>query len=122
MKQCIDCKQFKEVADFYKSATHSQGVMVYCRKCFNTRCQQRWIKRKIDAIQHLGSQCEDCTVHIRDSHYAVFEFHHRDPAQKDVDWSKLRLKSLAAIHGELKKCALLCANCHRIRHAISLGS
>ena len=76
----------------------------------------------MDAIGYLGNHCEDCALHLRDSHYAVFEFHHRDPAHKDVDWSKLRLRPLEAIHHELRKCALLCANCHRVRHATAHGN
>lgn len=94
--------------------------MAYCKKCFNIRCQKRWIQRKLQAISYLGGQCEDCNLHISNSHYAVFEFHHRDSAKKDADWSKLRLMSVTAIHSELAKCVLLCANCHRIRHANAL--
>ena len=48
---------------------------------------------------------------------AAFDFHHTDPTTKDYDWNRLRLKSWEAIIGELAKCVLLCANCHRIRHA-----
>ena len=91
--------------------------MVYCKKCFNARCQQRWIKRKLEAIAYKGSQCADCQLYLSNSHYAVFEFHHLDPTQKDVDWSKLRLGSSTKLYQELEKCILLCANCHRIRHA-----
>jgi len=91
--------------------------MVYCKKCFNARCQQRWVKRKLEAIDYLGNRCADCDLHISQSHYAVFEFHHLDPTQKDADWNKLRLSSSARILSELAKCVLLCANCHRIRHA-----
>ena len=90
--------------------------MYYCKKCFNLRCQRRWVKRKLEAIAYKGSQCQDCGLALAQSHYAVFEFHHLDPTQKDADWSKLRLGSNGKIQAELDKCVLLCANCHRIRH------
>ena len=117
MKECKDCKQTKDISEFYKSTTHSQSVMVYCRRCFNARCQKRWVQRKVDAINLLGGQCTDCAFQLGNSHYSVFEFHHLDPSVKDVDWSKLRLRTWAATQQELTKCVLLCANCHRIRHA-----
>lgn len=90
--------------------------MSYCKKCFNIRCQKRWVNRKINAINYKGGKCEDCFLELSKSHYAVFEFHHLNPKQKDFDWSKLRFQSIKTIESELDKCALLCANCHRIRH------
>jgi hypothetical protein len=116
-KQCTDCKTFKPLSDFYKSASHSFGLMCYCKSCFNKRAIRRWIKRKIDAITYKGSKCQRCSLHLKDSHYAVFEFHHSDRTGKESDWSKLRLKSWETVKKELDKCLLLCANCHRIIHS-----
>ncbi len=116
-KCCADCKLHKPLNEFYAQRCHAQGVMSYCKHCFNLRCQRRWVQRKLVAIADKGGQCLDCHLRLADSHYAVFEFHHLDPQQKDVDWSKLRLASNARLRAELEKCVLLCANCHRIRHA-----
>ena len=117
-KQCTDRKLIKPTSEFYLSKTYSQGVMCYCKSCFNKRAIQRWIKRKTEAIAYKGSSCERCNLHISKAHYSVFEFHHTDRTQKDVDWSKLRLKSMFSIKKELDKCRLLCANCHRIVHSL----
>lgn len=117
MKTCIDCKINKPINDFYPSKNHRYGVMCYCKLCFNKRCQTRWVNRKLKAISYKGDQCVDCNLQLKNSHYAVFEFHHLDPSLKDYDWSKLRLLSWHHIIKELDKCVLLCANCHRIRHA-----
>lgn len=116
-KRCTDCKIQKPITDFYKSKTHSFGVMCYCKNCFNKRVIKRWIQRKIEAIQYKGSECKRCGLHLIHSHYSVFEFHHVDHTQKDCDWSKLRLKTKTTIKNELDKCLLLCANCHRIIHS-----
>ena len=48
--------------------------------------------------------------------YAALEFHHLDPKEKDFVWTKLRELSWVKITEELKKCVLLCANCHREEH------
>lgn len=113
-KLCPKCNVDKELSEFY--STKSRPVAGICKKCFNEYCIQRWIQRKIEAIEYKGNQCIDCHLHIKDSHYAVFEFHHIDPTQKDYQWTKLRLRSINSITKELDKCVLLCANCHRIRH------
>lgn len=120
-KICTDCKYEKDLIEFYNSKTHSYGKMCYCKSCFNIRCQKRWVKRKIDAILYKGGKCEDCALELSKSHFAVFEFHHLNPNNKDFDWSQLRLQSWSKIIKELDKCSLLCANCHRIRHAVILG-
>ncbi len=120
-KKCTRCKIEKPTYDFYPQKTHNKGVMSFCKSCFNKLCIQRWIQRKIDTINYKGSQCYRCKLHIDNSHYAVFEFHHRDPSIKDVSWNKLRLKSWEKIFLELEKCDLVCANCHRIIHAESEG-
>ncbi len=52
---------------------------------------------------YKGAQCQRCKLHLNDSHYAVFEFHHASPNAKEYDWAKLRLKSWTAIKKELDK-------------------
>ena len=73
----------------------------------------RWIQRKKDAIQYLGGACIKCGYN---KCYAALEFHHRNPSNKDVSWTKLRLRSWDKVLKELDKCDLLCANCHREHH------
>lgn len=74
---------------------------------------QRWIRRKKEAIQYLGGSCITCGY---DRYYGAFHFHHRDPATKKWDWTKLRLRKQSDIDSELNKCDLLCANCHAEVH------
>lgn len=116
-KTCTDCGLTKPVSDFYASKNHAFGVMCYCKICFNLRCSMRWVQRKIKAIHYKGSNCQRCNLSVKDTHYAVFEFHHLNPAHKDFNWAKLRIRPWEEIQKELDKCVLLCANCHRIVHA-----
>ncbi len=112
-KVCPNCKELKVKSEFYFQKDRKNGTS-YCKSCFNEYCQKRWINKKLKAIQYKGGKCIDCN--IANLPYPVYEFHHLEPKEKDLDWTKLRLKSLKAINAELDKCILLCANCHRIRH------
>ena len=70
-------------------------------------------KRKEEAILYLGGVCIDCGGEF---HPSIFEFHHRNPSEKDSDPSKTLMLKWEKIKAELDKCDLLCANCHRLRH------
>lgn len=117
MKICSKCKIKKDINSFYFTKSRP-SLSSMCKECFNKYCIKRWINRKIKAIKYKGDKCEDCNLHISKTHYSVFEFHHLNPKEKDFSWNKLRLKSEKSIKQELDKCVLLCANCHRIRHAL----
>ncbi len=52
-------------------------------------------------------------------HNCVFDFHHVDPKTKSFGVSGSGItRAWSAVEAELKKCILVCANCHR---EISLG-
>lgn len=61
-----------------------------------------------------GLFCVDCGQ----THPATLHFHHRDPAEKEfsVATAVINGKNIEAIEKEIKKCIVLCANCHTIRH------
>jgi hypothetical protein len=112
MKTCPQCKESKDESDFYrKTKTRLQSM---CKPCFNTYTMNRWNQRKLEAIKYKGGKCVDCN---QSYHYAAFDFHHLDPGTKEFGWVKMRLISKVKMLKELDKCALLCSNCHRIRHA-----
>lgn len=58
--------------------------------------------------------CQHCGLH----HPAALDLHHREKDEKEASISKMVNSgaSLARIMVELKKCDVLCANCHRIHH------
>jgi len=113
MRICSKCKQEKEESEFFQSSIRKA---TYCKVCFNKYCTERWIKRKIQAIQYKGSKCINCGISYPNTPYSVFDFHHTNFNEKDFQWDKLRLQSWEKIRIELDKCVLLCANCHRIEH------
>lgn len=75
--------------------------------------RNRRVKRKQEAVDLLGGVCLDCG---KSYPLACYDFHHLDPNQKEFDpCSKLTSKKEKFLE-ELRKCVLLCANCHRVRH------
>jgi predicted nucleic-acid-binding Zn-ribbon protein len=51
------------------------------------------------------------------SHSAALDFHHEDPTKKEANIHRLLSNGqYAKLREELKKCVVLCANCHRIHH------
>lgn len=57
--------------------------------------------------------CVDC----HEDDVVVLEFDHRDPFEKLFNISRMKNGSLEALKEELKKCDVVCANCHRRRTA-----
>jgi len=97
-----------------------------CHKEFNdyqgklrTRCGScntkiRRYRAKAFAIQLLGGKCTDCGWH---GNQAALQFHHLEAEHKDFTIGNVANKSWEILKKEVKKCALLCANCHMIRHS-----
>ena len=51
------------------------------------------------------------------SHPAALDFHHVDPSKKEANIHKLLQSGrYSKVKEEIKKCIVLCANCHRIHH------
>jgi len=76
--------------------------------------------RKRKAIALLGGKCSRCGGKYSRTP-EVFDFHHIDPADKGKGIASiLHGKNWQSVEIELKKCVLLCANCHRIAHARGL--
>ena len=117
MKTCSACKEEKPISEFYAQKDRKSGIQSYCKSCFNKFCMERWKQRKKKAIEYKGSKCEDCSISFLNMPSCIFDFHHLDPLQKDMDWQKLRQCSWNKIVKELDKCILLCSNCHRVRHS-----
>jgi len=75
----------------------------------------RGLKRKLKLIEERGGCCEICGYN---KNVAGFDFHHKDPKEKDyqLDMRRLSNSSMFKLLKEVDKCMLLCANCHREMH------
>lgn len=70
------------------------------------------IRTKARIIEAMGSKCNICGYNKCNG---ALELHHIDPNGKEFSFGGIRAnpKSWDKIVEELKKCVLLCANCHR---------
>lgn len=83
-------------------------------KCSSCRSKHNRKKQKQKAVDYLGGKCEKCGYNkCLDS----LCFHHKDPTKKEFTVSMFWLRSWKKIEEEIKKCQLLCANCHSEVHA-----
>lgn len=87
------------------------------RRCFTCQTLLRKVRAKVRAIEYLGGSCVDCGYN---KSIAPLQFHHLDPAQKEFNIGRYLGSSWATVLEELKKCVLLCANCHCVRHATKI--
>ncbi len=81
--------------------------------CSNHYKMYKRFSLKIKLINLLGGKCQMCNGVF---HHAAFDFHHKNNKNEDIS-NMYNNKSEKDILEEIKKCILLCANCHRIHHA-----
>lgn len=126
-KECRICSERKPLEDFHPNKTCSLGVVGTCKLCSSVRVRG-WYKnnrnkrqqaankrnqqRRDECVDALGGECMRCGGLFP---RCVYDFHHRDPTTK-VDAISNLLSKPKLLKEELKKCDLLCANCHRVKH------
>lgn len=122
---CIYCKSCSHIRrinyyDRFKEkevAKHKE----YCKKNWKRirdKNRQNRNKKRLDKKSELvklhGGKCVVCGYN---RHISAFDFHHKDPKTKTFTLGSVRQFPLDILIEESKKCALLCANCHRELHA-----
>lgn len=76
---------------------------------------KRRIEHKKRAVALLGGRCEICGYNRC---IKALDFHHKDPNEKHAEVSHTcQVASWEKVEAEVRKCTLLCANCHRELHA-----
>lgn len=130
-RRCGKCLQELPLTSFNR---HPTGHQWWCRDCYRAYFQARGNqhrhevsvarrKRRQVASAFLSEYlqtrpCADCG----ETDARVLEFHHLQQKRGNVaDLVRLG-SSIRLIRQELAKCIVLCANCHRIRTSVSVGS
>ena len=133
-KVCTRCKCQKNLDLFPAKKKSKDGYAPWCRECFRAN----WKKRYYDNHEHYRDShnrsrnkirlqnarkvfeylsCNPC-ITCGESDPIVLEFDHRNKDEKIENISNLILNSSwNQIESEIKKCDVLCANCHRRKTA-----
>lgn len=79
---------------------------------------ERGHRLKREILTLLGGKCKKCNLSYDGKNGCVFQIHHLVPKNKKfiINTRTLNTYSRERILVEMKKCELLCANCHFINH------
>jgi hypothetical protein len=128
-KFCNKCKKDKSVDDFHKNPTKKDGLQSMCKECRKNYHREHYLKNKEKYIKNTQNykniiiewfinekkklKCKKCG----ENKFWLLDFHHRESKEKDIEISKLaRIGSKKRLIEEMKKCDVLCSNCHRDLH------
>lgn len=101
--QCRDCQKN------YRKEHYERNREKYILKAKNNR------QKLVDDFQDFKKtlKCNRCS----ENRWWVLEFHHTNPNEKEGEISLLvRKGSKEKLFKEIKKCEVLCCNCHRNLH------
>ena len=126
-KTCTSCSVPKPIWCFSKNKTKKDGYNYVCRECQNIYVRKHYednrqkyinksLKRKKIAVAFLktykaNKKCTCCP----ESDSACLDFHHKNPSSKKENVCIMANGgcSLTTLMKEIKKCILLCSNCHQ---------
>lgn len=141
-KKCSKCGIVKGFGEFYQRKKHRTGEYYErCKDCFKVRGRTYYHQnherqlslallrkkkyreeRRVWLEKLKDRPCMDCGVKYPPY---VMDFDHKDGEVKIVSVSWLALRNTSnfeKIKLEIKKCDLVCANCHRVRTSKRLTS
>ncbi len=132
MKICSKCKAEKDHSLFHKNRRQSDGLQSYCKSCAqitNADTYRRLPKRRLKIKERNQQSLLYCRRLIaklkkmkgclicQENEPCALDFHHVNPAEKDTEISLLNKHSVKKVKAEIRKCVILCSNCHRKHHA-----
>lgn len=81
-----------------------------CRRCRQEAVVRRRRRVKEILVKEAGGRCRLCGY---DRCVAALEFHHLDPTTKEFGVAQNGMaRSIERLRAEVRKCVLLCSNCH----------
>jgi len=131
MKRCNNCDRTLSEDQFGKNKSKKDGLQTQCKDCrksTNNNHYQNSEKRR-EAIRRNAKKFSDKTKRFVDKVKAkgcckcgekekcTLDFHHLKQ-NKDFEISKNKTRvSISKLKDEIRKCILVCSNCHRKIHA-----
>lgn len=125
-KICSKCKILKDFSEFYNRSKSKDGKAVFCKSCRKEMDNLRYKynpKKKLKNIEYekkirqiiIDAKTNRKCLFCDENEFVCLDFHHIDKTTKEVDVSQAR--SIREVTEEIKKCIVVCSNCHRKLHA-----
>ena len=135
-KKCSRCSEVKNASEFHRRTTAKDGLQRHCKVCeklahhshylknsevFKERAKTRRVSETIAYRTWKETLC--CSICSEADSYCL-DFHHLDPTQKDFSISDAVSFGLHSdkMTEELKKCIVVCKNCHTKIHRYGLDN
>ena len=114
-KQCTKCKRELPLEQFNWRDKSAGTRRADCKECHSKYVKIQYQKRK-QIVQDIKSNC--ACAKCGETRGYVLDYHHVDPNEKDNTIARLTSNStkIENVLEEVKKCIVLCANCHREYH------
>ena len=130
-KVCSKCKVEKSIDEFHaRNHKLSSGTNAYCKNCAGVLARAHYHKNKQatkNRNKNTAIYCSDFVNNIKsingccicpENDVSCLDFHHLSSDDKESDVSRLTHSRLKIkLIAEIKKCSVLCSNCHRKFHA-----
>ncbi len=130
MKKCTMCQEDKELTEFFIRSSRLGRLHSCCKDCKREIDRKAYSENKHDRKQRIRdvakalhewskefinrvrrrSKCEKCG----EDRFYVLDFHHVTGKIKSI--SQMNAHSINSIKKEMRKCKVLCSNCHREEH------
>ena len=115
MKFCKYCNKYYHESDFGVAKTIGDKIYrrLKCRACFNNAkklLRGKYQKLLADYKEKHG--CFKCGT----KDHRILEFHHTADKGFTIGYASHNHLGIEQVKNELKKCKVICANCHRILH------
>lgn len=129
MKECRVCKLEKTLDSFSINKTKKAGINDECKECQKEYFKKYYDKNKEKHIHTVLSYTIERKIFLAQKkmeygcikcgykdHPSALQFHHKDPKTKSFTIGSGNNKTFQELKDEIKKCVVLCANCHFIEH------
>lgn len=117
---CSCCKKEKPKEDFYVRSKNKSNIQSICKECnkkkYNKNRNEKGLKEKYNLLLEKGGKCANCGLEVTLNNTVVFDFHHLDENTKTFSITTSRSIKKEDLYTEIKKCIILCSNCHRLHH------
>ncbi len=133
MRICSLCKIAKPTTEYHKHKNGKDGLRSRCKDCNRMEARGDYRRNPTPYKLRARKSRKKTSIEVRDwlreikalhgccicgiMNPVVLEFHHIDMSLKVMSVTTIINKGRTAVQNELNKCAIVCANCHKLCHA-----